>query len=62
MSETLLITIIQLIVKVGIPSAATLLENLTKPGVTIDEAIAALRAAEKKSAQDYLDEARTTPA
>jgi hypothetical protein len=60
MSETLLIAILQLIVKVGIPAAATLLESLTKPGVTIDEAIAALRAAEKKSAKDYLDEATKT--
>ena len=50
--------IIQLVSKIGIPAAIALIESLKKGTVTIDEAIVALKAAEAKTADDYLKEAR----
>lgn len=52
--------IVQLVARVGIPAAIAMIENLRKPSVTIDEALAALRAAAAKSADDYLAEARSS--
>ena len=55
MSEALLIAIINLVAKVGFEAAAAFLKNR---GATIDDAIAALELAGKKSLQEYKDEAK----
>lgn len=56
MSETLAIALINLVAKVGLDAAIAITEGLKK-SATLDDAIAALRAAKTKTAQDYLDEA-----
>lgn len=58
MSEALLIAIFNLVTRFGFSAASILLQRLGKPHATIDDAIAALDEAAKKSAADYLAEAR----
>lgn len=57
MSEALQLAIIRLIAKVGIDAALAIVEGL-KSSATLEDAIAALKAAKDKTAQQYLDEAR----
>lgn len=56
MTPELQVAVVQLVAKVGITAATTLLEGL-KAAKTIDDAIAALKAAEEKTWKDYKDEA-----
>lgn len=54
-----IITLIEFAIKFGIDAAISLAGAL-KSGATIDDAIAALELAKTKTAQQYLDEAKTT--
>ena len=57
MTAELWIVVIQFAVKYGIDAAIAIMKAI-KGGATIDDAIAALELAKKKTAQEYLDEAR----
>lgn len=58
MSEAMIIAIINLVTRVGFAAASVFLQRIGKPNATIDDAIEALDAGAKKSAEDYLSEAR----
>lgn len=58
MTPALWIAIINFATKFGLDAAAAILTNMRKPDATIDEAIAALREIQQKSADQYLAEAR----
>ncbi len=60
MTPELLVAIINLISRVGLSVASVFLQRVNKPSPTLDDAIAALDEASKKSAQDYLDQAKKT--
>lgn len=53
----LIVAIINLVTRVGFGAASVLLQRLSKPHATLEDAIAALDEAAKKSAEDYLKEA-----
>lgn len=50
--------LINFAIRFGINAAIAFAERLNKPAPTLDDAIAALKAARDKSADDYLQEAR----
>ena len=56
MSEQLLLALFNLIVKFGIDKAIDIFTGVTK-AATVDEAIAALQATQKKTWEDYKKEA-----
>lgn len=58
MDPALLSAILMFAGRFGIPATQTLLTNLNKPSVTLDDTIVALDKAATKSADDYLKEAR----
>ncbi len=58
MSDAMILAIINLVIRIGLPAASILIERLNKPSASIDDAIEALKLAAAKSAQDYLDEAK----
>lgn len=57
MTQELLISLIQFSIKFGLDATLQIL-NAMKEGATIDDAIAAWDKAAKKTAQQYLDEAK----
>lgn len=61
MNNPMQLALIQLIAKVGLDAGIAIIEGLQK-SATLTDAIAALRAAQAKTAADYLAEAkRATP-
>lgn len=58
MSEALLIAVINMVSKVGIDATVAFLKNR---GATIDEAVAALEVASKKTLKDYKAEDLAKP-
>jgi hypothetical protein len=54
MSEPLLVALLNFGVRFGLDAAVIVAEKIGKPGATIDDAITALRAAQTKTAADYL--------
>ncbi len=59
MTEALLIAILNTVARVGIDSTLILLDAMKRPAPTIDDAIAALRAAQSKTWEQY--QAEVTP-
>jgi len=61
MSEAAIIALSEFAIKFGLDAAIALASSM-KPGATIDDAIAALQTAKTKTAQQYLDEAKSAAA
>lgn len=59
MSEQLLVALLNFGVKFGIDAALAIAQGVKNKDATIDDAIAALETAKTKTAQQYLEEAKS---
>ncbi len=58
LTPELLTSFLNLAVNLGVDAAIAIGKAVSKPGATLDDAIAALEAAKTKTSDDYLSEAK----